>query len=275
MNWYPNRTFLWIQNTFFSPRLDISSFDGNLPIRPQTRKICQKSVWKNVDGPLTKFWVICLCARYQGLRPNHGNTRTHRFGGWRNEETNRFFVPTHNFRSEAAKLIEVLELRFWNRGSWHKPRNTTILELCTYCLHFLLVCKHSQWDLGKWADCFCIASVESNSSHWGAGKRSSRTKFVRSDLSRWMLVGPSAGILYSLINFQASSLVLKWIEGDVCVFFHESSHQRTMAFTIRKLTWLAGKSTVTEDVFPIEHGDFPMSCWFSWHLCCVTSFLYF
>ena len=28
----------------------------------------------------------------------------------------------------------------------------------------------------------------------------------------------------------------------------------------RKLTWLAGKSTVNEDVFPIETGDFPMSC---------------
>ena len=30
-----------------------------------------------------------------------------------------------------------------------------------------------------------------------------------------------------------------------------------------KLTWLAGKSTMKEDVFPIEKGDFPMSCWFS------------
>ena len=26
-----------------------------------------------------------------------------------------------------------------------------------------------------------------------------------------------------------------------------------------KLTWLAGKSTMNEDVFLIEHGDFPMS----------------
>ena len=26
------------------------------------------------------------------------------------------------------------------------------------------------------------------------------------------------------------------------------------------LTWLAGKSTMKEDVFPIENGDFPMSC---------------
>ena len=26
-----------------------------------------------------------------------------------------------------------------------------------------------------------------------------------------------------------------------------------------KLTWLAGQSTMNEDVFPIEHGDFPMS----------------
>ena len=27
----------------------------------------------------------------------------------------------------------------------------------------------------------------------------------------------------------------------------------------RKLTWLAGKPTMNEDVFPIEHGDFPIS----------------
>ena len=42
----------------------------------------------------------------------------------------------------------------------------------------------------------------------------------------------------------------------------------------RKLTLLAGKSTMNEDVFPIEHGDFPasyVSFWqgrnlfFSWH----------
>ena len=26
------------------------------------------------------------------------------------------------------------------------------------------------------------------------------------------------------------------------------------------ITWLAGKSTMNEDVFPIESGDFPMSC---------------
>ena len=31
----------------------------------------------------------------------------------------------------------------------------------------------------------------------------------------------------------------------------------------RKLTWLAGKSTMNEDVFPIEHVDFPMPCYFS------------
>ena len=29
--------------------------------------------------------------------------------------------------------------------------------------------------------------------------------------------------------------------------------------TPRKLTWLAGKSIMNEDVFPIEHGDFPAS----------------
>ena len=28
----------------------------------------------------------------------------------------------------------------------------------------------------------------------------------------------------------------------------------------RKLTWQAGKSPMNEDVFPIENGDFPMSC---------------
>ena len=31
-------------------------------------------------------------------------------------------------------------------------------------------------------------------------------------------------------------------------------------FDDKKLTWLAGKSTMNEDVFPIENGDFPMSC---------------
>ena len=33
--------------------------------------------------------------------------------------------------------------------------------------------------------------------------------------------------------------------------------------TPRKLAWLAGKSTMHEDVFPIENADFPMSCQFS------------
>ena len=36
---------------------------------------------------------------------------------------------------------------------------------------------------------------------------------------------------------------------------------------LRKVIWLAGKSTMNEDVFPIEDGDFPAShvffCFFS------------
>ena len=63
-------------------------------------------------------------------------------------------------------------------------------------------------------------------------------------------------------------------------FNHQLSHEATIVgspgsdpdqriqtnYTPWKLTW-QWKIDLFEDVFPIEHGDFPMLCWFSGRVC--------
>ena len=42
---------------------------------------------------------------------------------------------------------------------------------------------------------------------------------------------------------------------------HQTANKKT-PFIPPKLTWLAGRSTMNEDVFAVENGDFPLTCLF-------------